>query len=82
MAVREEEMGPEWDFFFQPCYQSTDESDIDDGIDPDTETEEQLDVSSTRKPWISRPPMYRTKEVGYIFTLATRLVDPCHRWKR
>lgn len=48
-----------WDFAFQAAYQSTDESDDDDAVDPDTETEDEVPVRTKQKPWISRPPTYR-----------------------
>ncbi|KAJ7938028.1 hypothetical protein B0H13DRAFT_2398327 [Mycena leptocephala] len=53
----------EYMFLLQWQYQSTDESDISDVIDPDTETEEsnEIPASSTRKPWKSRPPTYRSE---------------------
>ncbi|KAJ6573365.1 hypothetical protein B0H10DRAFT_2237077 [Mycena sp. CBHHK59/15] len=49
-------------FFFQPRYQSTEESDTNAVIDPDTDTEETAEIParSTIKPWISRPPTYRS----------------------
>ncbi|KAJ7479157.1 hypothetical protein FB451DRAFT_1451010 [Mycena latifolia] len=61
IAARDIEMDDEWTFFLQPAYQSTDESDDAEVLDPDTDTEKNAEVpaSSTRKPWISRPPIYR-----------------------
>ncbi|KAF8143627.1 hypothetical protein K438DRAFT_1993690 [Mycena galopus ATCC 62051] len=52
-------LDPKWAFFFQPVYQSTDESDDSDVIDPDTDTERttEIQVAATRKPWKSRPPI-------------------------
>ncbi|KAJ7654606.1 hypothetical protein DFH06DRAFT_1474510 [Mycena polygramma] len=53
---------PEWNWFLQPIYQSTDESDDADVVDPDTDTEEadEVPAASTRKPWITHPPLYRS----------------------
>ncbi|KAJ6582601.1 hypothetical protein DFH09DRAFT_1309552 [Mycena vulgaris] len=54
----------EFTFFLQPIYQSTDESDASDVLDPNTDTEESAEVpaQSTRKPWKSRTPLYRSDE--------------------
>ncbi|KAJ7811575.1 hypothetical protein B0H13DRAFT_2473793 [Mycena leptocephala] len=38
---------------------STDESDDDDVLDPDTDSGNEVDVATTKKPWVSRPPTYR-----------------------
>ncbi|KAJ6492338.1 hypothetical protein C8R45DRAFT_928625 [Mycena sanguinolenta] len=53
----------EYSWFLQPRYQSTDESDNEDVIDPDTDTEETAEVPTrrTRKPWITRVPLYRSE---------------------
>ncbi|KAK0434918.1 hypothetical protein EV421DRAFT_1838108, partial [Armillaria borealis] len=66
---------PELDFFFVPAYQSTDESDQDDGIDPDTDTEKSAEVRvpSVKKPWITRPPLYRGAEVSHRFIYIGKL---------
>ncbi|KAJ7438262.1 hypothetical protein B0H11DRAFT_2254713 [Mycena galericulata] len=60
-----------YSFFLQPVYQSTDESDDSDVVDPDTDTEltAEVPVRSTRKPWITRPPVYRNAdfEAGITF---------------
>ncbi|KAJ7030920.1 hypothetical protein C8F04DRAFT_1186384 [Mycena alexandri] len=50
----------EWDWLLTPAYQST------DVLDPDTDIEkaEEIPVKSTRKPWLSRTPMYRSDAVG------------------
>ncbi|KAJ7034954.1 hypothetical protein C8F04DRAFT_1346197 [Mycena alexandri] len=53
---------PPFGFFLQARYQSTDESDDEDVIDPDTENENEVPAQATRKPWISRAPTYRTDE--------------------
>ncbi|KAJ7936408.1 hypothetical protein B0H13DRAFT_2303806 [Mycena leptocephala] len=52
----------EYEFFLQWHYQLTDESDTSDLIDPDTETEQsnEIPAPSTRKPWRSRAPAYRS----------------------
>lgn len=39
---------------------STDESDQDDLLDPDTDDEENIPVASRQKPWIKRRPLYRS----------------------
>ncbi|KAJ7016748.1 hypothetical protein C8F04DRAFT_1340616 [Mycena alexandri] len=55
----------DWDWFFQPVYQSTDESDASDIIDPDTETEakDEPPARSTRKPWVTHAPDYRSQRL-------------------
>ncbi|TDL17154.1 hypothetical protein BD410DRAFT_843851 [Rickenella mellea] len=61
-----EELGleaKEYDFLFTAGYQSTDESDGNDGIDPLTDTEQELPVSTTQKPWISHPHTHRSATV-------------------
>jgi hypothetical protein len=52
-------------WFFQPVYQSTDESNDSAVLDPDTEVESdnEIHVSAMNKPWLSRAPMYRVEEV-------------------
>ncbi|KAJ7222661.1 hypothetical protein C8J57DRAFT_1731654 [Mycena rebaudengoi] len=58
-------------FILTPQYQSTDESDDTDVLDPETDTEDKQEIpaSSTRKPWISRPPTYRSETLvnGFDF---------------
>ncbi|KAJ7803619.1 hypothetical protein B0H14DRAFT_3487159 [Mycena olivaceomarginata] len=51
-------------WFFQPVYQSTNESNNSAVLDPDTELESdnEIHVSATNKPWLSRAPMYRVEE--------------------
>lgn len=56
-------MGKEWDFFFQPAYQSTDETDTAPVLDPDSDEEHIVPVPATKKAWISRTPEYRASEV-------------------
>jgi len=55
-------------WFFTPAYQSTDESDTTPVLDPNTDIDEgdEILVSSTLKPWITRPPLYRTAEVSIM----------------
>ncbi|KAF8179740.1 hypothetical protein K438DRAFT_1977105 [Mycena galopus ATCC 62051] len=52
-------------WFFQAPYQSSDESDDAEVIDPatDVDSDDEIPVSATTKPWISRPPMYRDGKV-------------------
>ncbi|KAJ7857805.1 hypothetical protein B0H14DRAFT_3637982 [Mycena olivaceomarginata] len=54
------EVPPDRRWFFQAPFQSSDESDDSDVVDPGTDLEsgDEVSVSATRKPWISRPPMY------------------------
>lgn len=56
--------GAEW--FFKAAYQSTDESDATPVLDPNTDIEEadEIPAASTRKPWITHPPLYRTLNVS------------------
>jgi hypothetical protein len=72
--------GPEWDWFFQVGYQSTDESDsggthngkhaVDFASDSETAHAPPIKKSSKSKTadtvWTSRPPSYRDEQVGYI----------------
>jgi hypothetical protein len=62
------EVPTRFDYFFQWQYQSTDESDVSDVLDPDTDVEEsaEVPVKSTRKPWKSRAPMYRGDEASLL----------------
>lgn len=68
--------GPEWDWFFQVCYQSTNESDSGGGnsrpaieFESDTETAPQttgkklLRRKNADAFWASRPPAYRDEQV-------------------
>ncbi|KAF8205906.1 hypothetical protein K438DRAFT_1963683 [Mycena galopus ATCC 62051] len=52
-------------WFFQAPYQSSDESDASDVVDPGTDVEsgDEVPVSATMKPWLSPPPMYRDEKV-------------------
>lgn len=54
-----------WDFAFSYPYQSTDETDGESVVDPDTDTSEaeNAKVSTGTRSWITRPPMYRAPEV-------------------
>ncbi|KAJ7495143.1 hypothetical protein FB451DRAFT_1477687 [Mycena latifolia] len=66
-----------FNFFLQPQYQSTDESDLSDVLDPDTDTEDSKEVPapSTRKPWISRTPYYRHDKFQNIVLKTDELVQ-------
>lgn len=69
--------GPEWDWFFQVCYQSTDESDVGGGnssrptveFESDTEMAPQTSAKKSSRGknadtfWASRPPAYRDEQV-------------------
>ncbi|KAJ7720177.1 hypothetical protein B0H16DRAFT_1896903 [Mycena metata] len=56
------QLQPPYEFFLQPRYQSTDESDAEDVLDPDTDNENEVPAQATRKPWITRTPEYRNDE--------------------
>jgi hypothetical protein len=56
-------MNEDWDFFFHVLYQSTDESDDSEVLDPDTESDNEVDVVATKKPWVTRPPTYCSRQV-------------------
>jgi len=63
-ARAESTMGdPVWDALFTVTYQSTDETDQSESIDPETESEE-LVVSVPSRPWVTRPPTYRATVVA------------------
>ncbi|KAJ7758621.1 hypothetical protein B0H16DRAFT_1820575 [Mycena metata] len=57
----------EWKFLLTPPYQSTDESNDSDVIDPDTDTEkaDEIPVKSTQKPWNRQTPTYRSDAADY-----------------
>ncbi|KAJ6564158.1 hypothetical protein B0H19DRAFT_1067751 [Mycena capillaripes] len=59
------EIPADWEFFLQPMYHSTDESDSEEVLDPETDTEAQAEVpaNSTRKPWVTHAPLYRSPDV-------------------
>jgi hypothetical protein len=61
-----------WAFLLMVPYQSTDESDQSDVLDPETETEQadEIPVPSTRKPWKSQAPTYRTDEASSAVVLS------------
>ncbi|KAJ7825820.1 hypothetical protein B0H14DRAFT_3874256 [Mycena olivaceomarginata] len=63
-------------FFLQP-YQSMDESDQSDVIDPDTDTEkaDEVPAPSTRKPWKTRTPLYRTDEASEVFNREVAAIE-------
>jgi len=48
---------PVWDALFVAAYQSTDETDDAEGIDPETESEEPA-VSFPSRPWVACLPIY------------------------
>jgi len=54
---------PTWDALFVATYQSTDETDDAEGIDPETDGEE-VAMSVPSRPWITRPPTYRAAVVS------------------
>ncbi|KAJ7115038.1 hypothetical protein C8R44DRAFT_928985 [Mycena epipterygia] len=53
---------------FQAPYQSTDESDTSDIVDPgtDVDSSDEVPVSARTKPWLSCPPMYRNHKVENV----------------
>ncbi|KAJ7622632.1 hypothetical protein DFH06DRAFT_1447651 [Mycena polygramma] len=63
----------EWTWFLQAVYQSTDESDDAEVLDPDTDTEatDEVPAASTRKPWITHPPLYRSE----VFDEGVQVID-------
>ncbi|KAJ7347669.1 hypothetical protein DFH08DRAFT_960102 [Mycena albidolilacea] len=64
-------------FFLQPAYQSTDESDQSDVIDPDTDTEkaDEVPAPSTRKPWKTRTPLYCADEASEAFNQEVATIE-------
>lgn len=68
---------PAFSFFFQAAYQSTDESDAEDVLDPDTDTEkaDETPAQATRKPWISRAPTYRDDVVSVETYIQRPIID-------
>jgi hypothetical protein len=54
---------PTWDTLFVVTYQSTDEMDDAEGIDPETDSEE-VTVSIPSRPWVMCPPTYRAAVVS------------------
>ncbi|KAJ7463679.1 hypothetical protein FB451DRAFT_1493222 [Mycena latifolia] len=77
LAKAKIELPQGFNFFLQPQYQSTDESDVSDVLDPDTDTEDSKEVPapSTRKPWISRTPYYRHDKFQNIVLKTEELVQ-------
>lgn len=55
----------EWGFLFETVYQSTDETDPEETVDPGTDTSsaDEPQVSTARRDWITRPPTYRNTGV-------------------
>jgi hypothetical protein len=51
---------PAWDFLFEVIYQSLDETDSQDDVDPDTDTSmsEEPKVNTVTRDWITQPPTY------------------------
>ncbi|KAK7039963.1 hypothetical protein R3P38DRAFT_3469348 [Favolaschia claudopus] len=70
------DLGTDWQFITIPAYQSTDESDQSDVLDPETDTEStrEVPVASTRKPWKTRTPKYRSNEVQDEFNELEKMV--------
>jgi hypothetical protein len=56
---------PVWDALFAVAYQSTDETDRSDGIDPETDSDE-LAINVPSRPWVTCPPTYRAAIVSFI----------------
>lgn len=56
-------MDPVWDALFAATYQSSDETDAGESIDPETDSEE-VAVSVPSRPWVTRPPTYRAAIVS------------------
>lgn len=56
---------PNWDFLFEPGYQSTDESVQGNGLDSDTELDsnDENATAMTTKPWTSFPHTHRSEIV-------------------
>ena len=56
----------QWDFLFQAAYQSVDESEDDQPLDPDTDNEDESNpqVKGNRRVWVSHPPTYRADIVS------------------
>ena len=54
---------PTWDALCVVTYQSTDETDDAEGIDPETDSEE-VTASIPSRPWVTRPPTYRAAVVS------------------
>ena len=54
---------PAWDALFAVAYQSTDETDDEESIDPKTDSEE-VAVSVPSRPWVTRPPTYHAAVVS------------------
>jgi len=54
---------PVWDALFVVPYQSSDETDVDEGIDPETDSDE-VTVNVPSRAWVTRPPTYRAAVVS------------------
>ena len=59
---------PAWDFMFEAIYQSTDETDDENTVDPETDSSgaDVIKVSTAACNWITRPLAYRANEVGLL----------------
>jgi hypothetical protein len=59
---------PVWDFLFEAIYQSSEETDEDENIDPDTETSssDEVGISTKARDWVTRPPTYRNPVVSCL----------------
>jgi hypothetical protein len=46
---------PVWDFLFEAIYQSSEETDDDENVDPDTEmsSSDEVGVSTTARDWVT-----------------------------
>ncbi|KAK7017149.1 hypothetical protein R3P38DRAFT_3360616 [Favolaschia claudopus] len=78
-------LGAAWQFLTIPAYQSTDESDQSDVLDPETDTEStrEVPVASTRKPWKTHAPKYRSNEVQDEFNeLENMVVKHRVQWEK
>jgi hypothetical protein len=65
VRAESEYVGQQWDFLFSRTYQSTDESDNETNLDPDTESDnDEGPVRVKQRSWISRAPNYRHQDVS------------------
>ena len=57
---------PAWDFMFEVIYQSSDETDSQDDVDPDTDTSTSNEpkANAVSQDWVTRPLAYRHAAVG------------------
>src|ERR1700736_1074631 len=68
---------PAWDFLFDVIYQSSDETDSQDDVDPDTDTSASNEpkVNAVSRDWVTRPPTYCHAAVGAHRLRVFRKVD-------